>query len=110
MTELYALYSRQEKNDFLNHIIPLVLADARIGTWRDRAEHAKHWKAEFQEMEQSFQDLGEQDFGLYKAMKDWHNNVGDMLAYANRVLTPPGFDEIVKDDFASLRQMLSLRR
>jgi hypothetical protein len=33
-----------------------------------------------------------------------------MLAYANRVLTPPGFDEIVKDDFASLRQMLSLRR
>jgi hypothetical protein len=53
MTELHDLYlnSRQEKRDFLNHIIPLVLADARVGTWRDRAEHAKHWQAEFQAME-----------------------------------------------------------
>jgi hypothetical protein len=29
-----------------------------------------------------------------------------MLAYVNDVLTPHGFDEIVKDDFAALRQML----
>jgi hypothetical protein len=30
-----------------------------------------------------------------------------MLAYVNDVLTPHGFDEIVKDDFAALRQALS---
>jgi hypothetical protein len=29
-----------------------------------------------------------------------------MLAYVNDVLVPHGFDEIVKDDFASLREML----
>jgi hypothetical protein len=33
-----------------------------------------------------------------------------MLAYVNDVLTPHGFDEIVKDDFAALRQMLLQRR
>jgi hypothetical protein len=27
----------------------------------------------------------------YKAMKDWHNHVGDMLAYMNDVLHPHGF-------------------
>jgi hypothetical protein len=32
-----------------------------------------------------------------------------MLAYVNDVLTPHGFDEIVKGDFAALRQMLSER-
>jgi hypothetical protein len=40
-------------------------------------------------------------------MQEWHNRIGDMLAYVTDVLTPHGFDEIVKDDFAALRQMLS---
>ena len=39
-------------------------------------------------------------------MQDWHNRIGDMLAYVNNVLSPHGFEEIVKDDFAALRQML----
>jgi len=43
MTELHALYqnARQEKQEFLNHIIPLVLDDARFGTPRERVEYAK---------------------------------------------------------------------
>jgi hypothetical protein len=47
---------------------------------------------------------------LYKAMRQWHNEVGDMLAYVNDKLVPHGFDEIGKDDFAALRQMLQQRR
>jgi hypothetical protein len=49
-------------------------------------------------------------FAIYKAMQEWHNRIGDMLAYVNDVLTPHGFDEIVKDDFAALRQMVLRRR
>ena len=36
-------------------------------------------------MEQDFTHLGEADLRLYKAMKRWHNEVGDMLAYVNDV-------------------------
>jgi hypothetical protein len=43
-------------------------------------------------------------------MQDWHNRVGDILAYVNDVLHPHGFEAIVKDDFASLRQMLQQTR
>jgi hypothetical protein len=43
-------------------------------------------------------------------MKRWHVHVGNMLSYINDVLVPHGFDEIVKDDFADLRQMLQRRR
>jgi hypothetical protein len=39
--------AKQEKREFLNRIIPLVLKDAQIGTWRGRAEHAEHWRKEF---------------------------------------------------------------
>jgi hypothetical protein len=40
---------------------------------------------------------------------EWQNEVGDMLAYVNDKLVPHGFDEIVKDEFAGLRQMLRRR-
>jgi hypothetical protein len=44
-----------------------------------------------------------------QAMQEWRNRIGDMLAYVNDKLVPQGFDEIVKDDFTVLRQMLSGR-
>ena len=73
---------------FLRRIIPLRLADARFGTWRDRLVYTKHWRTEFEEMELHFKDLAEADFRLYKAMQEWHNRIGDMLAYVNDVLSP----------------------
>jgi hypothetical protein len=85
------------------------LADARFGAWRDRLVYTKYWLAEFEEMGLNFKDLGEADFRLYKSMQEWHNRIGDMLAYLNDVLAPHGFDDIVKDDFAVLRQMLQRR-
>jgi internalin A len=112
MTELYSVYqnARQERQEFLNRIIPLVLKDANIGNWRGRVPYTKHWGDELQEMERHFTRLGEEDLKLYRAMRRWHNEVGDMLAYINDVLAPRGFEEIVKDDFAGLRQMLQGRR
>ena len=85
------------------------MADARFGTWRDRLIYTTYWRTEFEEMELNFKDLGEADFRLYKSMQEWHNRIGDMLAYLNDVLSPHGFDDIVKDDFAALRQMLQRR-
>jgi hypothetical protein len=43
MTELHAPLPerQQQKQEFLNRIIPLVLAKTRIGTWRDRAAYAE---------------------------------------------------------------------
>jgi internalin A len=111
MAELYGIYQRSvgEKEDFLRRIVPLALDDARFGNWRDRLVYTKHWRAEFEGMELNFKDLGEADFRLYKSMQEWHNRIGDMLAYLNDVLAPHGFDDIVRDDFAALRQMLQRR-
>jgi internalin A len=109
VTELYSIYQRSvgEKEDFLRRIIPLVLDDARFGTWRDRLVYTTYWRTEFEEMEKHFKDLGEMDFRLYKSMQEWHNRIADILAYINDVLAPHGFDDIVRDNFAELRQMLS---
>jgi internalin A len=65
MTELYSIYQRTvgEKEHFLRRIIPLVFADARFRTWRDRLVYTTYWRTEFEEMEKHFKDLGEMDFG-----------------------------------------------
>jgi hypothetical protein len=62
--------------------------------------------SEFQAMEQYIRRLGAADFALYKAMQDWHNHVSDILVHVNDVLHPHGFEDILKDDFAALLQML----
>ena len=33
-------------------------------------------------------DLGTADFALYKSMQEWHNQIGDMLAYVQRQTGP----------------------
>jgi hypothetical protein len=108
MTELHSIYrnSRQEKQEFLNRIIPLVLSDARISTWRDRAEHARHWESEFNEMSPNVSLMGVRDLELYHAIRAWRNEVGDILDHVNDMVHLHGFDAIVKDDFAALRQIL----
>ncbi len=109
VTELYFIYQRSlgEKEDFLRRIIPLVLDDARFGTLRARLVYTTYWRTEFEDMEKHFKDWCDTDFRLYKSMRDWHNRIADILAYINDVLAPHGFDDIVKNDFAGLRQMLA---
>jgi internalin A len=118
MTELHYIYQRSlgEKKDFLRRIIPLALEDAQFSSRRARIVYAEHWKQEFQSLNEDLRDenrrllLGRADFADFKAMQQWYPQVSDMLRYMNDVLHPHGFDEIVKDDFAALRQILERRR
>jgi internalin A len=112
MTELYSIYQRSlgEKEDFLRRIIPLVLKDARFGTPEKRVQYAKHWETRYLKLKSKLDYLSVEDFRLYQNMKRWRVDVGNMLSYINDKLVPHGFDEIVKDDFAALRQMLQRHR
>jgi hypothetical protein len=94
------------------------LNDAKFNEFQDRDAYAEHWTAQFKTMDKSLTKLAAEqklsrvamdDFRRYKEMQKWYLSVAAVLAYTNDVLTPRGFDDIVKDDFASLRQMLSRR-
>jgi len=114
MTEFHSIYQRslEEKEDFLRRIIPLTLGDVQISTRDDRLAYAQRWKRAFERLDADFADperrqlLGEGDFAEYRAMRQWYMQLSDMLRHINDVLHPRGFEEILKDDFAALRQML----
>ena len=111
MAELHGIYQRSlgAKDDFLGRVIPVSMGDVNIGDWRDRVEHANYWKAEFQAMEAHWQELGAEDYRLYKAVRSWHIDVGDMLATICDLLLPDGLESITAEEFKGLRSMLRLR-
>ena len=83
-----------------------MLDDAKFSSLRDRIEIARHWEREFQDVEKDIRLLGPADFRLYKAMQDWRNHVGEILAHVSDVLHPSGFEAIIGDDFAGLKRLL----
>lgn len=108
MTELNHIFERSlgEQDDFLRRIVPVVLDCARFTDWRDRRDHARHWKTEFQEMEPCLADLGVEDVRRFQLMRKWYANIGDILAFLADQLAPRGIDAIVADDFRAIRELL----
>jgi internalin A len=110
MTELHGIFehSRGARDDFLGRIIPLTLADAHIAGIRDRADHARHWKAEKEALQADVADglLGASDYKQWQKMSRWASEVGEMLAYIADMLHPVGFEQIVANDFAAVQDRL----
>src|SRR4051794_38843316 len=101
--------STGEKQDFLDRIIPLTLNDAQFGNWRERVEIARHWQNEFHANEGERRASGRRGSGPVQSNAGLAQQVGDIMAHVNDVLRPVGFDSIVRDDFAALKQMLAQR-
>jgi internalin A len=108
MTELHYIYQRSlgAEDEFRKRIVPVALADAHFSTPEERLEHAKHWQSRREKLKADWELLGSSDQRLLKEMQRWSQDVGDMLAYINDRLIPRSFDDIGRDDFRALREML----
>jgi internalin A len=113
MSELHGIYknARSDEDDFLGRVIPLSLDDAHISRTRDRAEHARYWENEVEQLRQyTVQQLGEEGCRELLMMCDWARAVPQMLAHIANILRPQGFDAIVADDFAAVKELLDRGR
>jgi len=113
MTELHRIYTnaRQREDAFLGHIVPLVQDDARIGTIRERVEHAAYWKQEHDGLaallrEHGAEVLGAADFARFKLIGDFYRQVGDMLALANDVLLARDRPTLSRNGFVMVRGLI----
>jgi internalin A len=108
MTELYDVYRRSlgVEDEFQRRVIPLLLDNSRINDWEDRLVYAQFWKDQYQKMEPHLSILGGASRRLYDDMYDWHRHIDDILGFLSDRLGPRGFEDIVKENFAALRQML----
>ncbi|MBS0261394.1 MAG: toll/interleukin-1 receptor domain-containing protein [Planctomycetes bacterium] len=112
MAELHYIYQRSlgQADEFHKRIIPVALADAHFSTPEERLDHAKYWHGRREKLKADWEFLGTSDQRLLKEMQRWSQEVGDMLAYINDRLIPRTFDDICRDDFRALREMLGALR
>jgi internalin A len=99
MQELHGVYliSMCKKDAFLKRIYPVVLEDAKIDRWEDRADWVEPWEKQYQKMDARQRHLGAEDRRLYEARKSWHADVGNMLAFIADKIRRRGLDGIEAD-------------
>jgi internalin A len=108
MTELYGIWvqSRNEKQDFLRRIVPVTLADARVGSIRDRVGHARYWKGEVEALKDCVAEMSRDDFQQWRKMNEWAIHVSEILGYLADTLQPFSFEQVAADNFQALRALL----
>jgi TIR domain/Uncharacterized alpha/beta hydrolase domain (DUF2235) len=107
MSELARVWrnSRQDDEEFLRRIRVFTLSDAKIWTPRDRALCAAYWRNESAELEtivrqHGYDILGEKDFERYRLMKEFAQQIGNILATVTDILQPRTFEELERYGFA----------
>ena len=87
----------------------VTLDDACIGTIPHRAAHARHWRQQYEEILPVVADLGRDDLQAWSLIRLWAAHVGDVHKHINDMVHDVGFDAIVADDFAGVRELLAQR-
>lgn len=113
MFELFHLFRHcgDDPDRFLGKVIPLVLADARIGSVRERLAYVRYWKTEKVALQADITDLGadyvdEETYAQFKLIQEFAEKVGKMLTFLNDKLMPRDFDRMAKEGFQELVGLL----
>jgi internalin A len=95
MRELLSLYqtSQGDKAAMLGRVVPMVLPSAHIDRAESRLQHAKYWKARYDDIARATEGLdmleqGETTRRELLAVADFKHHVVDMLAWLADVLMP----------------------
>jgi len=106
MTELQGIWTnaRQSECLFRKRVVPLVQADAAIGTPKGRIAHAAYWQQEHKVIDALIRQhgaevVGAEDFRRFKL-------IGDILSFADDVLVPRDRLTLSRESFAVVRDLI----
>jgi Sulfatase-modifying factor enzyme 1/TIR domain len=106
MNELSEVWrnSRQDEEEFLKRIRVYTMPDAKIWTLKNRLAYAVHWRQQYAEVEVLVKEhgndiLGDKGYQDYRRMKQFADNVTDILTTVTDILQPRSFEELVRYGF-----------
>ncbi len=94
MYELSRLWQncRGRRSEFLAKVRVFVLPDARFDTVQRRVEWARHWKHQYDEISATLRTdhelVGEEDFKASQRIRNFYQNVSDILATIADIVQP----------------------
>lgn len=116
MYELYSLWRRfgSDSNELAQHVVPIVLPDAKIEKIQQRQTYVDHWTAEKEAVEAvvhkgSALDWSTETFNDARLIREFAQNVEPILRFLRDVLMPRDLKVHFEGDFEAVREALRRR-
>jgi internalin A len=115
MYEIYRLWqkSRADPDELLQRLVPIVLPEVRIGSFRERAPYLKHWATQAKELEELVRDPdlrpGRESWEEVRLVREFAHHVDDILVFLQDVLMPRQLEAHLDDGFQAVREALRRR-
>jgi len=115
MREIYEIYrrSRGDADRFAKVVIPMILPEVEIASLPQRKPYLKHWADRHRELQEILRDpdlsFSPESYREAHYVRDFAQNVDDILIYLQDILMPRNLDAHLDDGFAAIRGALRRR-
>jgi TIR domain len=115
MYEIYKLWQKHQGDGgrFVEHVVPIVLPEVRIGNFRERAPYLKYWAAEAKSLEALIRDPdlspSRESWEEIRLVREFAHHVDGILVFIQDVLMPRKLEAHLDDGFQAVREALRRR-
>jgi internalin A len=115
MYEIYSLWQKCQGNpdELLQRLVPIVLPEVRIGSFRERVTYLKHWTAQARELEELVRDPdlspSSESWEEVRLVREFAHHVDDILVFLQDVLMPRKLEAHLDGGFQTVREALRRR-
>jgi hypothetical protein len=95
-----------DKKRFQDHVVPVVLDDAKIDTANYRHVHVLYWQSRLADLEMFGDHLSDHERELVRLLKQGPKALSDILSWLADPKAPRGYQAVVADDFRMIREHL----
>jgi len=115
MYEIYKVWQRSQADaeDFLQHLVPVILPGVKLSNLEDRIPYIKYWSGREEALRVSVGELGarlsRESWEEFRLVVEFAHHVDGILVFLKDVLMPRNLEAQVADGFAAVRQVLRER-
>jgi len=115
MYEIYKLWQKHQGDSsrFVEHVVPIVLPEVRIGNFRERAPYLKYWAAEAKDLGALIRDPelspSRESWEEIRLVREFAHHVDGILVFIQDVLMPRKLEAHLDDGFQAVREALRRR-
>ncbi len=107
---MYELLEVYRNDGFHERVFPIVLADARVSSFAERHTYIEHWSSQLEQLAELIHKINPLNLALhtldeFHKYRDISQNADTLLSFIAD-MRHPTFEELIKNDFAILREQI----
>ena len=115
MYEIYKLWQKHQgdADSLVEHLVPVVLPEVKVRSFRERMPYSKYWAAEAKSLEALIRDPdispSRESWEEIRLVREFAQHVDGILVFIQDVLMPRSLEAHLEDGFQAVRDALRRR-